>query len=215
MSNEYGFRVGLVTLSSIDLGLVKALGATVESGKFVLPMVGKDFTITFENPEPSLRSSIMPYASIIRDDPNFSVTRPCGVNSMEYFVHAPDANAIIDQNGNPGFDKYVRKKAARQCDINYTIQIYDRSRHLINDAYQFLLGKIVGVGYITVTDSLQVTRDYSYFFEGSSKLDDVVSVTERVIGVGLSVRVETEIDVHEEEILTNIVTKPIIRGRLT
>lgn len=215
MGEVFGNRVGSVGLESFDLGLVKTMGATVLGKSFVLNIEGltPNIPVTFENPEQILRAANVPMMLIERDDPDFTVQRSHR-GTTEYRVPAADAVEMTAFNGKIGYSAYVSKKAAQVCDITYTISVFDRYRDLANLFYKVITKPLLQTKAIQVVDSLGIVRSYSAFIEGSTKLDEVASLTNRVIGWGITLRVEAEIDIWDEVTESKIIRKVIINDGL-
>ena len=214
MNTVFGNRIGYVGLETFDVGLVKSLGATVLGKSFVLNIDGltPNIPVSFENPEQMLKAGIIPCMTISRDDPDFSPARS-NRGKLEYRVPAPGAEAIAI-GGQIGYTSYLSKKAASACDITYTINVYDRYRDLAQKFYSSVMKPILRDVSISVVDSLGIGRTYSAFYTGSSKLDEVASLTNRVIGWGITVMVQAEVDIWDEEVEGKIIRQVALRGGL-
>lgn len=206
----YGYQVGTVGLDDFDIGLVKSLGGTVSGKSFVLNYTGLEANIpvTFENPEQPLRDGIVPCMVVLRDDIQFISTPRLQRTDDEYRIPAP--NALVITNGDTtGYSAYVVSPSARQVDIMYTIQIYHRTRQLAQIFFLEVVKKFLPHDYITVVDSIGNSRIYSAYLEGQSKLDEILSVTQRYLGFAFTVRVEGEINLVSVGTETGIIDSEV------
>ena len=213
-------RTGTVSLRDFDEGVAITLGAEILPGPVgtkdkdgnlstvpsyfiprnkieVPPAPGlPGIQVTFAFPEDVFRTYRVPMIVIRRDDftPAMARWEP-GTNQYT----APSATASqVNSRVGVVYNRLEWLQQATPFDISYSIQVLGRDRSALLSANKLLLYVLrrfppVGSGLL-LRDSLKDWRSYEAFMEGTSSLDTVPEITERVIGFAVSVRVEGELD---------------------
>jgi hypothetical protein len=177
--------------------------------------------VTFSFPEAEFKSYVVPLVLFRRDDISPANERWHSVGHEGYRAPAPDANKVIVPNtapasvaGKTGYDRVEVGLAPIPFDITYTISIFCHYRGAIGQRGQVnsILGHVLRIfppyGKVYVKDDIGDYRGYYTFTESTSVLDEHPEVAERIIGFGVTVRVEAELDLSEPTI-HRTVTQPL------
>jgi hypothetical protein len=203
MSNGEGYRIGSVKIENIDEGFVSSLGIQFDlvgkTASISEPGFESGIPVFFENPEQVLKDNIIPSLVVVRDTVDFHVNRPYNLWTKEYRVPAPDSTAILVADMT-GASSYVFKRMAKPCDLSYSVQFYHRNRLTAQRFVQALWMKFMPIWsqYVTVYDSLGISRFYSVFVENVAKLDEIASVVQRFPVMAFTIRIEAELDIENE-----------------
>ena len=232
-------RTGIVNLRSFDQGVVETVGGVVDpSGSYYyLPIAEEGETeeqrgpvdgppgtlgvpIHFSFPEEMFSKYRIPLLLVRRDDlapapqrahPGLMQYRaPArGAHSVQY-QHSPSSTPLN------GWDRMEQAFQAYPFDLTYTLQIVGRDRGGLGSRNQVgrVLDKVLRVYQpncrVLVTDSLGDKRSYEAFMEGTSPVDDMAEIADRVIGFAITLRVEGELDLNDPEV-RKTVTSPLTR----
>jgi len=221
-------RTGTVTLRDFDLGVVQTMGGVVDKGAsgnvdYFLKLSDVDgppgdpgVPIIFSHPEDVFAKKRFPCVIVQRDSLNPAMSRWQGplqtqyrtaaVSASKFSVTAPDGTVLT------GFTKAESLKQAIPYDIGYTISIYSTGRDAQDRLHASRIFSAISRIYqpyclVIVNDSVQDVRSYQAYMEGIAPLDDVLNVSERIIGFALTLRVEGELDFDTPQ-ETNTVTVP-------
>lgn len=186
----------------------------------VLPVVpppgSPGIPVVFSHPEDLFERYKLPVISVRRDDISPALQRWHPGMQM-YRAPAAGARPVEVSRGDPlnptvlsGFDRYEYREQAAPFDITYTISVLARHRGFgpagdtpsgtaspktqVNALFNYVLRIFAPYTSILLRDDLGDLRSYSAFMEGTSHLDELAQVTERVIGFALTLRVEAELD---------------------
>jgi len=199
---------GLVSLRDFDQGLVETLGAFIEDQRYWLTIPGVDpppnkpgVLVTFSFPEAEFKAYVVPLVLIRRDDISPAMERWHSYNQT--YKAAPQGANPITVDGRQGYDRVEVGYQSIPFDISYTISVLSHYRGALGQRGQVqailhhVLRTYPPFGELTLLDSIGDPRAYNTFTEGTSVLDDHPEIAERVIGFGVTVRVEAELDLHE------------------
>lgn len=217
---------GIVTLRDFDQGVVETLGAHVEDQRYWLSLPGVDpppgkpgILVTFSFPEAEFKSYVIPLILIRRDDISPANERWHSYHQA-YRTPAKTARKVkfpIDNthySGREGFDQKEIGLQPIPFDITYTISILSHYRGALGQRGQVqailhhVLKTYPPFTRVILKDSLGDLRHYFAFMEGTSVLDDHPEISERVIGFGVTLRVEAELDLFDPQVVRTV-TKPL------
>lgn len=217
---------GIVTLRDFDQGVVETLGAHIIDQRYwlVMPNVeappGKPgVLVTFSFPESEFKSYVLPVIMIRRDDiapanerwHSYHETYATPAKTSQR-VKLPTDNTV--HSGKAGYDRREIGLQAVPFDITYTISILSHYRGALGQRAQVqnvlhhVLRTYAPYSRVIVKDSLGDLRLYFAFMEGTSVLDDHPEISERVIGFGVTLRVEAELDLFDPQVVRTV-TKPL------
>lgn len=171
--------------------------------------------VTFALPEDVFEKYSIPVILVRREglDPAMQRWHP---GSLQYRAPGRGAHPVQYQASSTsevkeGFDRAEQVDQAAPFDLLYTINVVARNRGapgILNQANR-LLDHVLRIYppycRVLVKDSVGDLRSYEAFMEGTSPLDEVADVTDRVIGFAVSLRIEGELDL----------TDPVIRKTVT
>ncbi len=229
-------RPGRVFLRDFDQGLVETMGACIipsapipDNQRYWLNVDGVDpppgkpgIVVTFSFPEAEFKSMVLPLILIRRDDispanerwqsRHITYRTPAkGANKITLGSQAPGQTAL---EGLSGFDRMEQGFQAIPYDITYTVSIMSHYRGAIGQRgavqtiFEYLLTLYTPYSVTTVIDDEGDPRGYYTFMEATSVLDEHPTVGERIIGFGVTLRVEAELD-HTTPEIVRTVTQPL------
>lgn len=228
-----GSRNGLVDVRSFDRGVVETLGAKVYANgvlaespdtpvpdaNYYLIVDGIDpapgqpgVQITWSYPEDVYEFEKLPMLLVRRDDISPAMQR-WHPGAEKYQTAALGANPVLSGQS-VFYDAWESQQQATPFDLTYTIQVMARHRGGPGQRNQanLLLAHVLKVyppyGAVVVRDSLGDFRTYEAFMEGTSVVDEVAEVAERMIGFAVSLRVEGELDLINPETRKAVTTPP-------
>lgn len=203
---------GTVNLRSFDQGMVETLGGVIHGDKYYITIEGVEpppgdpgIPVHFMFPEDLYGNFRYPAFVISRDDISISFPR---IHPFQAQFRSPPASAlpvVVETPEGPvsGFDRMSQRPDATPYDITYTINIYNtlRAGYGAKRAANMMLDHVLRIfpvyGQVGVRDSLGVIRTYEAFNEGIANLDDIATVSERLIQFSITVRVEAEYDLAD------------------
>lgn len=171
--------------------------------------------VTFALPEDVFEKYSIPVILVRREglDPAMQRWHP---GALQYRAPGRGAHPAQYQHGptsevKEGFDRAEQVDQAAPFDLLYTINVVARNRGapgILNQANR-LLDHVLRIYppycRVLVKDSVGDLRSYEAFMEGTSPLDEVADVADRVIGFAVSLRIEGELDL----------TDPVVRKTVT
>jgi len=184
------------------------------------PPPGKPgIVVTFSFPEAEFKSMVLPMILIRRDDISPANER---WHSKHVTYRTPAEGALpvtlpvnnTALSGLKGFDRMEQGFQAIPYDITYTISILAHYRGAIGQRgavqriFEYILTRFSPYSVVTVFDDEGDPRGYSSFMEATSVLDEHPTVGERIIGFGVTLRVEAELD-HTTVEIVRTVTQPL------
>ena len=217
-------RNGEVFVRNVDQGMVETMGGVVRFQQdvgvnYFLDVAGVDpppkmpgIPINWTMPEDVFEKAKLPWIMISRDDVGTAIQR-WQPGASKYRV--PRVGALpVYAEGHMGFDGYEEQPQAEPVDLTYTITASTtrRSKFAKNglEGLWYYLRKVwKPYGYVMVKDSIGDIRTYNAFRESEYDATEVMGVSDRIVAVGLSVRVEAELD-NEDPVLL-----PGVQRRLT
>jgi len=199
---------GTVELRDFDRGIVETLGAFIENQRYWLTIDGIDpppgkpgVLVTFSFPEAEFKSYVLPLVLIRRDDISPANERWHPGNTV---YRTPAAIGVpIVYGTQTGYSRMEEAQQAVPFDITYTISVLAHYRGAIGQrgqvhkVLQHILRTYPPYAAVTVQDSIGDPREYHVFTESTAVLDEHPEVAERVIGFGVTLRVEAELDLAE------------------
>ena len=230
-------RPGRVNLRHFDQGLVETLGACIlpnepppDNQRYWLNIDGVDpppgkpgIVVTFSFPEGEFKSMVLPLVLIRRDDISPAMDR-WHTRTIAYRTPSKNANPVQLSNtqfpgqtslaGLKGFDEMEIGFQATPYDITYTISIMAHYRGAIGQRgavqtiFEYVIQNLSPYSWINVVDDIGDPRSYFAFMEATSVLDEHPTVGERIIGFGVTLRVEAELD-HTTPQIVKTVTQPL------
>ena len=184
------------------------------------PAPGKPgIVVTFSFPEAEFKSMVLPLILIRRDDISPANER-WQSRLITYRTPAKGANPVqlptndTALSGLRGFDTMEQGFQAIPYDITYTISILSHYRGAIGQRgavqtiFEYILTLFSPYSVVTVIDDEGDPRGYHAFMEATSVLDEHPTVGERIIGFGVTLRVEAELD-HTTVEIVRTVTQPL------
>jgi hypothetical protein len=117
-------------------------------------------------------------------------------------------------SGVAGPTRVEQQEQAHPFDITYELSVLAHYRGglslrgQVNKIFQHILSTYQAYAQVLVKDSIGTIRPYWAFQEGTSVLDEIGEVAERVLGFGVTVRVEAELDLNDPY-LAPTVWKPL------
>lgn len=220
-------RNGSISLIDYDRGVVETLGAFIEKDNYWLTIPGLDappglpgVPVAFSFPEDVFKSYKLPMLLVRRDDiapamerwhPGMVVYRTPkrGDRPVSASIGNPPANEV-----KTGPNEVEQQEQAIPYDITYTLSCISHYRGGVGvrQAVQTLFSWVLAVYQpycmVVVKDSLGSTRTYSAFQEGTSVLDEIAEVSDRVLGFGVTLRVEAELDLNDPYVVKTV-SKPL------
>lgn len=208
---------GDVFLRNFDQGVIETLGAENDPNAFVmvngqripdpcfkLDVNGTEVPVYFSQPEPVFKKKVFPFITVNRDDVTPVMSRWHGPGQLEHKVGA--SGVVVLPNGVSGYGSSSLKFQAYPYDISYTISCWDRYEASVQPILAKVLRALPPIGRIMVKDSLNLSRSYEYYSEGSiANLQEVIDAATRARGYAITIRVEAELDLLDR-ITTNAVT---------
>jgi len=211
---------GTVGLRAFDEGLLLSLGGKVSDSNYFVQVPGVQpppgfpgVPLSFTFPEDVFEKYRLPFILINRDDLSPALQR-WHPGAIQYRAPAPGALPIhiTDSVGTfDGFSKYEQRPQAFPFDITYSISLYARYRSDANALLDHAMRKFPPYGALYLFDDQQDPRSYDAFAEGVAVLDDVLDVTQRLVGFILTVRVESELDLSDPLVSTAVRKLPMLR----
>jgi hypothetical protein len=239
-SREGRSRTGYVDVRDFDCGVVETLGAKIDEdlqGYFlevegITPPPGPDgvtplpgVPVVFENSEDIWEKYKLPVIVVRQDDISPAMNR-WHPGTLQYRTASATSNPVhlqIGQREIIGVDEVEQVEQAVPFDIMYTVSVQARHRgpgrgvtgqgsprNQANAIFKVLLRVYPPYCRVLVRDSIGDIRDYGAFMEGVSKLDEVSDVAQRMIGFGLTLRVEAELDLIDP-VIRKTVTQRVFR----
>ena len=217
-------RVGDVDLLDWDISAWKVIGAKLDEVKNELyfPL---GFMTTIKNPNPELDDDVevdyarvlfkkpepthfefdLPLIAISRDDISPATDRIYPVTES-YRVPAEGATRV-STCGVLGWSHYETKPQEEPLDFTYTYEAWARDRVIAQQMFVMLMAKLPPLrGKMTVVDSLECARVYSFGMESTADLTEVSSLVDRIPGFSISIRVKGELTLDLSAIVTNAIT---------
>ncbi len=179
--------------------------------------------VTFASPEEALKKYTIPVILVRRED--FSPALERRHPGLKQYRTPARGSLPVQYRSSPeapvqgGFDRMEQIEQAEPYDISYTIQVAARNRGApgITNQVGRLIRHVLGVYKanctVWVRDSVGDLRGYEAFQESTSNLDDVAEVTDRVIGLAVSLRVEGELDLNDPEVRRTVTRAPALRSQ--
>lgn len=212
---------GEVTLRSFDQGMVESLGARVDGNRYYVNIEGVEppagdpgIPVHFMYPEDLNANFRYPAFVVNRDDIALAFQR---IHPFNQKYRSPAKTSLfVGVNTPAGLitrpDRVEQQDSATPYDITYTINIYNTlrgggGRSAANRMLDHVLRIFPVYGQVFVPDSLGNYRSYEAFTEGVVNLDDLASVSERVIQFAVTIRVEAEYDLSDPTV-TRVATEP-------
>lgn len=221
-SREHGTRNGSLDLIDWDASIWKHLGAELDETKnllsmpldFLIEVVDPDTgelatidraQVVYKRPEPTHIQFTMPLVAITRDDLSPDLNR-LRSPLEQYRVPAEGATRISTQ-GILGWSNYETKDLERPYDLSYTIECWARHRVVGQQMLQILMSKFPMLGgVISIVDSENCTRKYSFTSTSTSDLTEVSSLVDRVVGFSISILIKGELTLDRGPITGTAVT---------
>jgi len=231
-------RNGEVTVRSFDEGIVETFGARryTPAGELVTDPTYKAEThyylkldgvtpppghvgiqVLFAYPEDVFERSHFPLIMVSRDDVTVAIQR-WHPGTQQY--RAPGVGAApVYVEGNAGYDTYEERPGAEPVDLTYTLTIMAERRgkgaRIGLERIWYWLRKVYKpYGYVIVKDSLGDERTYNAFREDEIELTDQPGVSERVVSMAVTVRVEGELDTEDPVVRRAATARPTFRSKL-
>jgi hypothetical protein len=209
-------RNGDVGIRDFDKGVITTLGATLYTdGDYYLKVDGMAWApgdpgvqVLTSFPEDTYEKTRYPLVVVRREDIGPAMTR-WHPGSMKYHAPALGALPVTVFKGLPyeksGFSKMEEQPMSVPFDITYTVAVYARHRggpaqkHQANLLLQHAMKVYQPYSVVRVTDSIGDVRSYEVFMEGVANLDAIPGTVDRIIGQGLNLRIEAELDLNDPE----------------
>ncbi len=185
--------------------------------------------ITFSFPEDVFKTYKIPLLLIRRDDISPAMER-WHPGTQQYQVPAPGAVPKTVTVGVPGttmgasperqvtgYPTVEMAEQAHPFDITYTLSCIAHYRGgislrgAVNTLFTYVLKVYQAYNTVYVRDSIGTVRGYSGFMEGTTVLDEISEVTDRVLGFGITLRVEAELDLNDPQ-TSKTVGSPAVLG---
>jgi len=96
-----------------------------------------------------------------------------------------------------GHDRYQTQEPATPFNFTYNINMYSKYRSQLNNMLRYVMNAFRPRFVLSVADSLGEIRTYNGNLESTAMLDEVITVTDRIVGFGVTLKVEGELDFHE------------------
>lgn len=209
-------RTGTVGLRDFDMGVVETLRAFVQDDNYFVSINGVEpppgmpgVPVTFAFPEDIFEKYRIPVIIVQRDEiaPAMQRWHP---GTLQYRTPAEESLPVsVQWNAMTlnGFDRYEQLQQSCPFDISYTITVQARlrgapagTRNMANKVFEYVLRVYQPYSSVVrVRDSVGDLRSYEAFMEGTSNLDKIDGVTERMLGFALNLRVEAELDLLDPE----------------
>jgi hypothetical protein len=221
-------RNGTVTLRDFDAGVVLTMGAQQGEGSFsryyflpaipgVCPPRGlPGIPIVFSTSEDVFTEYVIPQVVVTREDiaPAMQRWHP---GARQYRV---PGLGVAQVEG--GYEAYEEMTSAVPYDFTYQISVEARNRGGVgtevrsqaNAVFMYVLSIYQPYSLVRVVDSIGDTRRYEAFGDSLSMLDEVLDVTDRTVGFGISLRVEGELDLNVPWTYPAVTQAPTIRETL-
>lgn len=190
-------KTGGMFLRQFDSGVLSTLGATPDPSDPVDPCYAlhvqfvdglRKVPVYFSQPEAIFKKKVFPFVVVNRDDISLAMHRWMGVGQLEYRVRNIDTQEL------------TTKPQAFPHDLTYTISVWDRYEPLAQTILKQVLKALNPVGRLLVNDSLGLQRSYEYYWEGSiANLQEIIDPVTRARGYALTIRVEGELDLVDED----------------
>jgi hypothetical protein len=216
---------GEVIVSDFDRGMVVALGGVIhEVGPDEIPgyyadVVGVEpapglpgVQIIFGNPDDAFVNYLLPQFVITRNDVTPAMAR-WHPGTVKYRAPKPGEQPIqVTGPGGvvkTGYRRMVQQEGAIPYDIGYTLTIAHERRGIQRDFGQKMLRhamkRFTPYFTIVVIDSINDPRIYFGTAEAATSNDELLDVSDRMIGWTMSLTVEAELDfLDEREVQTAI-----------
>jgi len=175
--------------------------------------------VMFSYPEAEFKSYVVPLVMIRRDDLSPANERWHSYHqsyatppSTAKKVQLPTDDSVY--SGKTGYDQREVGLQPIPFDITYTISILSHYRGALGQRGQVqsvlhhVLRTYPPFTRVILKDSIGDLRHYHAFMEGTSVLDDHPEIAERIIGFGVTLRVEAELDLFDPQV-AQTVTKPL------
>lgn len=211
-------RNGSVLLRAFDEGIIETLGAFIVDDAYWLRIPGVDpppnfpgTPVTFSFPEDIFKTEKLPFILVRRDAIDSAMER-WHPGTVTYATPVKGDLARSTTVGNPpapsartvtGPGTIEQQEQAHPYDITYTLSCIAHYRGgisvrgAVNTLFQYVLKYYQAYCTVGVRDSLGSLRGYSGFQTGTSVLDEIPEITDRVLGFGVTVRVEAELDLND------------------
>ena len=219
-------RTGQVTIEHFDIGVVTTLGgvvATLASGlrEYQIPVVGvtnppgrvSGLPVFFTESEPSLAELVFPCFVVVRRSVEPDLARWGSIGHLAYKMPVGSDVEVTLPNGEvlEGSDEYEVRQAPIPYNLSYEIQVLAMGERQRTDAHvmlQAVLAVYSPGGVVRLLDSLDEARTYEAYGEGFEKLDEVLSVSERLAGWGRTIRIQGELDVVQPATVKSVAQLP-------
>jgi len=217
-------RNGDVFVRNFDQGMVETMGSTIR----VMPGVGVHYfldvpgvepppnfpgiPVSFTLPEDVHERNKMPWISVSRDDVATAIQR--WHPGMDKYRTAAQGSLPQYLEGNMGFETYESQPQAEPVDLSYTVTVSTTRRsgyapNALEKLWNYLRKTWKPYGLVIVKDSIGDLRTYNAFRESEYDATEVIGVSDRVVSMGFTIRVEAELDIEDP-----VVSKSV-RRRLT
>lgn len=202
-------RTGQVFIEDFDIGLAETIGSelvTIELdgeeaevyGLRLDGVTGPDsykglIPVFMSDPEDAFESNLLPQIVLSRGSitPAMSRWQPGG---REYMIPAHGSEEVLSSGGVKGPSLVEIKAWSYPFDISYDVHLRGRLRGQ-GDRMLKALGKhLWAYGQIFLRDSEGDRRGYYAFLDSIENLSEIQSVSQRMMGHTLSIRVEAELD---------------------
>ena len=225
-------RNGYVDLRGFDQGIVETLGAFILGDAYWLTIPSVDpppgmpgTPVTFSFPEDIYKTEKIPFVLVRRDsiEPAMERWHPGAVTySVPVYGDVPMSATL----GSPPADSSrtlvgprmrEQQEQAVPYDITYTISVISHHRGgvsvrgAVNNLFQHVLRYYQPYCTVAVRDSVGALRSYSGFQTGTQVLDELPEVTGRVLGFGVTVRVEAELDQNDSYLVPTVTSQLTMR----
>lgn len=180
--------------------------------------------VTWSNPEDIFEKYKLPVVLVRRDDMTPAMQRWHSVQMGQYRTPAAFALPVTVQRSNGqllmGYDRYEEQFQAIPFDFTYTVEVQARHRgapgirNQVNLIFMQVLKTFPPYGRVLLTDSLGDQRSYEAFMEGTTQLDEVSDVARRKLDLGVTLRVEGELDLADPKVRRAVTTDPTFRMSL-
>lgn len=213
MALEFGWRTGSVDLLDWDEALIRGFGAREDITRelWYLPLDGifvpvdgreepvQEALVVYKRPEPTQITATLPMIAVIRDTIQPAEARL--LTTVQSYRLPAEGGVPISAGGSVGWSFYETKDKEQPYDLHYTIECWARYRSVAQMLLCMVMRRYPHRGTITVTDGINNPRVYAVYQQGTSDLTEVASLTERVCGFSLSLRVEAELTLDKEPIV--------------
>lgn len=169
--------------------------------------------VIFGNPEQTLVAARLPMIVVKRDSFQPDLKR---YNSFGHWDYFEGVSGTLEPMGQvSGYGQVAVKRQAMPYELNYTISIYARLETQALRILRRALRRFPPYGAIPAVDSLGFRRTFTaYNDSGVSDISEIIDVSERTRGYSFSIRVEGELDLYDEDILSTVATVQVSSGRL-